>query len=221
MRIRAARGKLLWDGDLDLLPCIDTTQQQEPTEWLCYNPGDLCDNTVDNNCEGNIDEGHLKCGNPKMCPTTEICDGQDNDCDGSAGVDEADDDAVREALDEYGNAIKQLAAANIFPGDMLLKNFGVSKQGRVIFYDYDELCPLTECKFRRMPPPRGSAPPRLHGSRHPRRERRGSARRPGWPRRSDQRRLTIRQCSQKFLLNDAYLLGPAGRLRSGWTALPD
>ncbi|MDE1463891.1 bifunctional isocitrate dehydrogenase kinase/phosphatase [Spartinivicinus poritis] len=57
-------------------------------------------------------------------------------------------------LDEYGNAIKQLAAANIFPGDMLLKNFGVTRHGRVVFYDYDEICYLTECRFRKIPPPR-------------------------------------------------------------------
>ncbi|MBL4680428.1 MAG: bifunctional isocitrate dehydrogenase kinase/phosphatase [Pseudomonadales bacterium] len=57
-------------------------------------------------------------------------------------------------LDEYGNAIKQLAAANIFPGDMLLKNFGVTRHGRVIFYDYDEICYLTEINFRKIPPPR-------------------------------------------------------------------
>ncbi|AMX03350.1 bifunctional isocitrate dehydrogenase kinase/phosphatase [Microbulbifer thermotolerans] len=60
---------------------------------------------------------------------------------------------VREAMEEYGNAIKQLAAANIFPGDMLLKNFGVTRHGRVVFYDYDELCPLTECNFRKIPEP--------------------------------------------------------------------
>lgn len=52
-----------------------------------------------------------------------------------------------------GNAIKLLAAANIFPGDLLLKNFGVTRQGRVVFYDYDEICYLTECHFRRSPPP--------------------------------------------------------------------
>src|SRR5206468_3906125 len=46
---------------------------------------------------------------------------------------------------------KDLAAANIFPGDLLLKNFGVSRHGRVIFYDYDELATLTECRFRRLP----------------------------------------------------------------------
>ena len=65
----------------------------------------------------------------------------------------AGDEEVREAMEEYGNAIKQLAAANIFPGDMLLKNFGVTRHGRVVFYDYDELCPLTECNFRKIPEP--------------------------------------------------------------------
>lgn len=61
---------------------------------------------------------------------------------------------VEEGLDaivDYGNAIKELAAANIFTGDMLLKNFGVTRHGRVIFYDYDELCLLTECNFRAIP----------------------------------------------------------------------
>jgi isocitrate dehydrogenase kinase/phosphatase len=61
---------------------------------------------------------------------------------------------VREALEDYGLAIKQLAAANIFPGDMLLKNFGVTRHGRVVFYDYDEICFLTEANFRHIPAPR-------------------------------------------------------------------
>lgn len=61
---------------------------------------------------------------------------------------------VQEVLDDYGLAIKQLAAANIFPGDMLLKNFGVTRHGRVVFYDYDEICFLTEANFRRIPAPR-------------------------------------------------------------------
>ena len=60
----------------------------------------------------------------------------------------------REALEDYGLAIKQLAAANIFPGDMLLKNFGVTRHGRVVFYDYDEICYLTEANFRHIPAPR-------------------------------------------------------------------
>lgn len=53
---------------------------------------------------------------------------------------------------EYGDAIRQLAAANVFPGDMLFKNFGVTRLGRVVFYDYDEIQPMTEINFRRVPP---------------------------------------------------------------------
>jgi isocitrate dehydrogenase kinase/phosphatase len=60
----------------------------------------------------------------------------------------ADADA---AILDYGRAIRELAAANIFTGDLLLKNFGVSRHGRVIFYDYDELAEVTGCTFRRMP----------------------------------------------------------------------
>jgi isocitrate dehydrogenase kinase/phosphatase len=65
----------------------------------------------------------------------------------------ADEDDIVHAAAEYGDAIRQLAAANIFPGDFLFKNFGVTRQGRVVFYDYDELCYLTECRFRDIPPP--------------------------------------------------------------------
>lgn len=63
----------------------------------------------------------------------------------------ADEAGVRHAVREYGDAIKQLAAANIFPGDFLFKNFGMTRQDRVVFYDYDELCYLTECNFREIP----------------------------------------------------------------------
>ena len=59
--------------------------------------------------------------------------------------------AAREAIFDYGQAVKDLAATNIFPGDMLLKNFGVTRHGRVVFYDYDELCLLTDCNFRQLP----------------------------------------------------------------------
>ena len=55
---------------------------------------------------------------------------------------------------EYGNAIKDLVAANIFPGDMLWKNFGVTRNGKVVFYDYDEIEYLTDCNFRAVPEPR-------------------------------------------------------------------
>lgn len=61
---------------------------------------------------------------------------------------------LRDAIEEYGNAIRQLAAANIFPGDMLFKNFGVTRHGRVVFYDYDEICYMTEVNFRDIPPAR-------------------------------------------------------------------
>jgi isocitrate dehydrogenase kinase/phosphatase len=64
---------------------------------------------------------------------------------------QADESSARVAVVDYGNAIKDLAAADIFTGDMLLKNFGVTRNGRVICYDYDELCLLSECRFRRIP----------------------------------------------------------------------
>jgi isocitrate dehydrogenase kinase/phosphatase len=66
---------------------------------------------------------------------------------------DAEPAAAREAVVEYGTAIKDQAAADIFTGDMLLKNFGITRNGRVICYDYDELCLLSECRFRRIPPP--------------------------------------------------------------------
>lgn len=69
-------------------------------------------------------------------------------------LEHASEGQVLEALEDYGLAIKQLAAANIFPGDMLLKNFGVTRHGRVVFYDYDEISFLTEVNFRHIPPPR-------------------------------------------------------------------
>ena len=65
---------------------------------------------------------------------------------------DGDEARLRYALREYGNAIKELAGAGIFPGDMLLKNFGVTRHDRVVFYDYDEIQPITEVSFRRIPP---------------------------------------------------------------------
>jgi isocitrate dehydrogenase kinase/phosphatase len=61
--------------------------------------------------------------------------------------------AIERATIEYGNAIKDLVAANIFPGDMLWKNFGITRNGKVVFYDYDEIEYLTDCNFRHVPPP--------------------------------------------------------------------
>jgi isocitrate dehydrogenase kinase/phosphatase len=67
-------------------------------------------------------------------------------------LDQADEAQAEHAVIEYGNAIRELALANIFPGDMLWKNFGVTRFGRVVFYDYDEIDYLTDCNFRRIPP---------------------------------------------------------------------
>jgi isocitrate dehydrogenase kinase/phosphatase len=63
----------------------------------------------------------------------------------------ADEVQLRRILADYGDAIRELATADIFPGDMFLKNFGVTRQGRVVFYDYDEICYLHECSFREVP----------------------------------------------------------------------
>jgi isocitrate dehydrogenase kinase/phosphatase len=62
-----------------------------------------------------------------------------------------DDAELERAVIDYGAAIKELVAANIFPGDMLYKNFGVSRLGRVVFYDYDEIEYVTTCNFRAVP----------------------------------------------------------------------
>lgn len=56
------------------------------------------------------------------------------------------------AIRQYGDAIKELAANNIFPGDMLYKNFGLTRLGRLVFYDYDEIQTMTEMNFRTIPP---------------------------------------------------------------------
>jgi isocitrate dehydrogenase kinase/phosphatase len=61
---------------------------------------------------------------------------------------------IERVVVEYGNAIKDLVRANIFPGDMLWKNFGVTRHGKVVFYDYDEIEYITDCNFRRVPQPR-------------------------------------------------------------------
>ena len=69
-------------------------------------------------------------------------------------LEDASLEEAEEVINDYGKAIKQLAAVNIFPGDMLLKNFGVTRLKRVVFYDYDEIGPLTDYNFRRIPEPR-------------------------------------------------------------------
>ncbi|MEY2842827.1 MAG: hypothetical protein RI920_864 [Pseudomonadota bacterium] len=69
-------------------------------------------------------------------------------------IQEAQGDSLEHAVIEYGNALKDLVAANIFPGDMLWKNFGVTRNGKVVFYDYDEIEYITDCNFRKVPEPR-------------------------------------------------------------------
>ena len=64
---------------------------------------------------------------------------------------EADEAAGRAAARDYGRCIKDLMLVNVFPGDLLLKNFGVTSNGRVVFYDYDEVALLTDCDFRDLP----------------------------------------------------------------------
>ena len=68
-------------------------------------------------------------------------------------LERADDWERARVIREYGDAIAQLARSNIFAGDLLYKNFGVTRHGRVIFYDYDEIEYLTDCNFRKIPPP--------------------------------------------------------------------
>lgn len=69
-------------------------------------------------------------------------------------VREVEPTAAASAVVDYGQAIKDLASTNIFPGDLLIKNFGVTRHGRVVFYDYDELSALSDIRFRAMPEPR-------------------------------------------------------------------
>jgi isocitrate dehydrogenase kinase/phosphatase len=59
---------------------------------------------------------------------------------------------IAHAVREYGNAIRELAIANVFPGDLIWRNFGLTRYGRVLFYDYDEVEYLTDCVFRAIPP---------------------------------------------------------------------
>jgi isocitrate dehydrogenase kinase/phosphatase len=64
---------------------------------------------------------------------------------------DAPEAAARRAAVDYGRAIRDLAYTDVFPGDLLLKNFGVTRHGRVVFYDYDELCRVSDCQFRDLP----------------------------------------------------------------------
>ncbi|MDH3745455.1 MAG: bifunctional isocitrate dehydrogenase kinase/phosphatase [Acidobacteriota bacterium] len=67
----------------------------------------------------------------------------------TAGAEEAE-----AAILDWGQTLKDLAAANIFAGDILLKNFGLTRHRRVVFYDYDEVSLISTRNFRRFPKPR-------------------------------------------------------------------
>ena len=67
-------------------------------------------------------------------------------------LDRANEEQIEYAVRDYGNAVRELASANIFPGDLLWKNFGITRYGRIVFYDYDEIELLTDCNFRAIPP---------------------------------------------------------------------
>ena len=71
-------------------------------------------------------------------------------------LEHADEEMLDRGVTSYGNAIKEMIAANIFPGDMLLKNFGVTRQNRVVFYDYDEICRMNEIQIRAVPKARSA-----------------------------------------------------------------
>lgn len=79
-------------------------------------------------------------------------------------VREMSEELALAAILDYGQAIKDLARSNIFPGDLLLKNFGVTRHGRAIFYDYDELCLVTECRFRKLPAAKNEEEEMHHGA---------------------------------------------------------
>jgi isocitrate dehydrogenase kinase/phosphatase len=66
---------------------------------------------------------------------------------------QADEGQRIRAMRDYGDALSELAAINIFPGDLLFKNFGVTRYGRIVFYDYDEIEYMTDCNFRDIPAP--------------------------------------------------------------------
>jgi hypothetical protein len=74
------------DGDTTLLPCTSLAQQSDPTTGLCFDPGDICDG-IDNNGDGEVDEGQIRCGDLLHCPKSEVCNGLDDDCDGQIDED--------------------------------------------------------------------------------------------------------------------------------------
>ena len=66
-------------------------------------------------------------------------------------VHDVEEQLAHEAVIDHGQSIRDLASVGLFPGDLLVKNFGVTRRGRVVFYDYDEIILLSECRFKRLP----------------------------------------------------------------------
>ena len=98
-------------GDTTKLPCTTVTQSSEPARWLCYDPGDRCEDPgVDNDCNGTVDEGVVRCGSPAHCPVAESCNGQDDDCDGV--VDNATGSGVAYTLAGCAQCVPSLEVCN-------------------------------------------------------------------------------------------------------------
>jgi isocitrate dehydrogenase kinase/phosphatase len=141
---------------------------------------------------------------------------------------------IERAVIEYGNAIKDLVAANIFPGDMLWKNFGVTRNGKVVFYDYDEIEYLTDCNFRKVPAaaqrgrrnerrglvqgrPQGRVPRDLRAL--PARQRRGARGLHAAPRRPARRRLLAESTQGRIQAGHVHDVFPYEREQSASSLL--
>ena len=157
-------------------PQKDTTREQIQGKYLLVKQHDRVGRMADTLEFSNVAfprarfEDELIAELQKFCPS--VLEISDRDGDGQIEVilrhvyierrmiplniylQDATPEQLRHAVIEYGNAIKDLVAANIFPGDMLWKNFGVTRHGKVVFYDYDEIEYVTDCHFRRVPAPR-------------------------------------------------------------------
>ncbi len=68
---------------------------------------------------------------------------------------ENDPEALRRVIFDFGNFLKDLAASGIFPLDLFNTwNYGVTRRGRVVLYDYDDVVPLELVTFAEKPRPR-------------------------------------------------------------------
>ena len=104
------------DGDRTKLPCTTLVQQSDPSLWLCYDPGEQCD-AQDNNGQSGVDENTVRCGEPPHCPTTEVCNGLDDDCDGFIDEDNVCGGCIPspEICDGCDNDCDGIADNGVFP----------------------------------------------------------------------------------------------------------